>query len=217
MGLEDIEQVESAEWWANQTVEVSEKFKESFKKASSWIKRTKKDEKKAKKYDFLLANFLVKIILDKKYTPIIDSLLKSIHSWYSSNFILGIVSLVNIDISNDIREISWKDKIEFTYISDIIIEFDDNNLNEKVRNRINLWVEDIIDITSIEYSSLITKHILDLLWEDEKTILTFTKDVFIFFLFNINISITEEKAESITRFILNDLKSSLSKLEIENI
>lgn len=217
MGLEDIENIESSEWWSNKVSEVSENFKESFKKASSWIKRTRKDEKKAKKYDFLLANFLVKIIIDKKYTPIIESLLKAIHSWYSSNFILWIISLVNIEISNNIRDLSWKNKIEFTYISETIIEFDDNDIVEEIRNRINFWVEDIIDITSIEYSSLVTKHILDLLWENDEIILLFTKNIFTFFLFNVNISISEEKSENLSRFILDDLKKSLSKLEIENI
>ncbi len=218
LSLEDFEQdIESSESWNNSWIEVSEKFKESFKKSTSWIKRTKKDEKKAKKYDFLLANFLVKIILDKKFSPIIEPLLKSLKAWYPSNFILWIISLVKIEISDNIREISWKEKIEFSYLPDKIIEFDDNNVDSEIRNRINFWIEDIIDITSIEYSSLVTKQIIDLLWENDKIILDFTKNVFTFFLFQLNININSKKSENISKFILNDLKKSLNNLKIEEI
>jgi hypothetical protein len=38
------------------------------------MKRTQKDEKKAKKYDMLLAGFLVKIIIDKQYDFILSPL-----------------------------------------------------------------------------------------------------------------------------------------------
>jgi hypothetical protein len=44
------------------------------KKASAGIKRTQKDEKKAKKQDILLANFLVQLILDRKYDNILVNL-----------------------------------------------------------------------------------------------------------------------------------------------
>ncbi|PID86468.1 hypothetical protein CSB08_00610 [Candidatus Gracilibacteria bacterium] len=218
LSLEDFEQdIESSESGNNSGIEVSEKFKESFKKSTSGIKRTKKDEKKAKKYDFLLANFLVKIILDKKFSPIIEPLLKSLKAGYPSNFILGIISLVKIEISDNIREISGKEKIEFSYLPDKIIEFDDNNVDSEIRNRINFWIEDIIDITSIEYSSLVTKQIIDLLGENDKIILDFTKNVFTFFLFQLNININSKKSENISKFILNDLKKSLNNLKIEEI
>ena len=67
MSLEDFSPVESSEWGWNST-EISEKYKEAAKKAGAGIKRTQKDESKAKKYDFLLAKFLVKMIL-KIYCP----------------------------------------------------------------------------------------------------------------------------------------------------
>jgi hypothetical protein len=40
----------------------------------------RKDEQKAKKYDMSLANFLVKILLEKKYDTLFDSMFGSIHS-----------------------------------------------------------------------------------------------------------------------------------------
>ncbi len=59
----DIESSEGGWNSAEASKEVSEKFKEAVKKA--------------KKYDFLLANFLVKIIVDKKYDPILERLFKT--------------------------------------------------------------------------------------------------------------------------------------------
>jgi len=56
MSLEDfVPEIESSEWsWntAESSKEVSEKFKESVKKASAWIGRTQKDEKKLKNMIF---------------------------------------------------------------------------------------------------------------------------------------------------------------------
>jgi len=66
MSLEEFTPSESPESWAN-SAEVSEKLKEAIKRWTAGMKRTQKDEKKAKKYDMLLAGFLVKIIIDKKY------------------------------------------------------------------------------------------------------------------------------------------------------
>ena len=102
-------------WWqsSEQVKEVSEKFKDSVKKGSAWIKRTQKDESKAKKHDLLLANFLVKIIINKKYDILSDDLFKSLNSGYPSNFILWILSLINMEISDKIRELSQKEKISF--------------------------------------------------------------------------------------------------------
>ena len=54
MWLEDFNINED---WEKQTSshEISEKFKESVQRSSSWIKRVQKDEKKSKKY-LLIAN-----------------------------------------------------------------------------------------------------------------------------------------------------------------
>jgi hypothetical protein len=66
MSLEEFSPSESPEAGAN-AAEISEKLKDAIKRGTAGIKRTQKDEKKAKKYDMLLAGFLVKIIIDKKY------------------------------------------------------------------------------------------------------------------------------------------------------
>ena len=200
-----------------QVKEISEKFKESIKKASAWIAKTQKDEKKAKKYDFLLANFLVKIIIDKKYDSVLENIFKVMDFWYSSNFILWILSLINLEVSNKIREISWKEQIIFDFRLEEIWEFDDNNMRKPIKDRINLWIEDMIDATTIDFSSIQNKRNIELLDKDWKVIIIFTAQIISFFLNEANISIKKDKAISISKFIISEVKSAMKSLKIEEI
>ena len=213
----DIDNSESPWSSPEQVKEVSEKFKESIKKASAWIARTQKDEKKAKKYDFLLANFLVKIIIDKKYDSVLENIFKVMDFWYSSNFILWILSLINLEVSNKIREISWKEQISFDFRLEEIGEFDDNNMRKPIKDRINLWIEDMIDATTIDFSSIQNKRNIELLDKDWKVIIIFTAQIIFFFLNEANISIKKDKAISISKFIISEVKSAMKSLKIEEI
>ena len=210
---DDIDNSESP-WSSPEQVK---KFKESIKKVSAWIARTKKDEKKAKKYDFLLANFLVKIIIDKKYDSVLENIFKVMDFWYSSNFILWILSLINLEVSNKIREFSWKEQISFDFRLEEIWEFDDNNMRKPIKDRINLWIEDMIDATTIDFSSIQNKRNIELLDKDWKVIIIFTAQIISFFLNEANISIKKDKAISISKFIISEVKSAMKSLKIEEI
>ena len=213
----DIDNSDSPWSSPEQVKEISEKFKESIKKASAWIAKTQKDEKKAKKYDFLLANFLVKIIIDKKYDSVLENIFKVMDFWYSSNFILWILSLINLEVSNKIREISWKEQIIFDFRLEEIWEFDDNNMRKPIKDRINLWIEDMIDATTIDFSSIQNKRNIELIDKDWKVIIIFTAQIISFFLNEANISIKKDKAISISKFIISEVKSAMKSLKIEEI
>jgi hypothetical protein len=222
MWIEDYTpEIESDEWWWNSAEvkeEASEKYKKSSQKAAKKVQKVKKDEKKAKKYDFLLAGFLVKILLDKKYDSLIDSIFKTIHFWYPSNFVLWILSLINLEISNKIREITNNNKIKFEYkIQKEEINWNDNNIDIKIRNRINSWVEDINLSIKIEYSEIQTLKLKELLIKNEEILINYISKVFVFFLKEINISITNKKSENIAEFILSEIKKNINKLKIEDL
>ncbi len=221
MWLEDFSpELDSSEWLWNskESVEkVSEKIKESTKKASAWIQRTKKDEQKAKKYDFLLAWFLVKIIVDKKYDFILQELFKVMNLWYTSNFVLGILSLINVDISNRIREHNAKLPIFFNYKKLEKIVFDDNNIDKEIKNRINYWIEDIIDSVTIDYSNIQTKKIIELLEWDNNIIQNYISNILWFFLFQLNILINKNTSLNISIFIINEVLKSIKKLNLEEV
>ena len=222
MSLEEFTpDIDSSEWeWhsVEASKDSSEKYKESTKKAWAKVAKIGKDEKKAKKYDFLLAGFLVKIIVDKKYDSLLDTLFSSIHKWYPSNFVLWILSLINLEISNKIRETSKNESIHFDYnIKKEFETFDDNHMDPNIKDRINYWVEDIVDSVTIEYSDIQTQRLKDLLKSDEKILLTYSSKIFSFFLNEINIDISIKKSESISKFILSEVEKAVDKLEIEKL
>ena len=214
----DLDSSES--WWNSAEAAkeaVSEKFKESIKRAITWTQKTQKDEKKAKRYDFILASFLVKIIIDKKYDSLLQVIFKTIDYWYATNMIVWILSLVNSDISFEIRKKSNKEFINFDYDSNYGIHFDDTKIPDELKQKINIWIEDIIDSMIIEYSNIQNEKNIKLLEKDNELIINFIASVFIFFLNNINIKITNNKALSIADFIKQEIKNALKKVKLEKI
>jgi len=211
MSIEDYGAIdEGSEAWS-QSSEISEKYKAAAKKAWAGIKRTQKDEKKAKKYDFFLAKFLVEMILKKKYDSLLDELFACLDAWYWTNFLLWILSLIYLPISHEIRRSRWKEEISFDYvISGETHKFDDYALDPEIRKRVNNWIEDMEGVISLEVSSIITKRTLGLILYDEK-VRTFTSGVFSFFFQELNISITQAKSKSYSEFILWELEKSLKK------
>jgi len=221
MGLEDYipdEWVwESGSGSAEKAKEASEKFKEQVRKASAWIKRTQKDEGKAKKQDMLLANFLVKIILNRKFDDILDLLFKLIDKWYPSNFLLWILSLVYIDISDKIREINNMESIVFDYKIWEQIDFNDPEVDPQVKKRINFWVEDIILSSTADYSHLLTNRLIELLEKKEDDILIFVNSVFNLFLKDINVTISPSESNNILLFIIWEILKKIKSLDLEEI
>lgn len=220
MGLDEyFPEIEDSEgWWqsAEAPKEVSEKYKESSKKSQAGVKRTQKDEKKAKRHDFLLANFLVKIILSKKYDELLDDIFGLTNAGITSNLILWILSLISLEISDTIRSISGKEKIRFWYTAETEQEFDDAHIDPMIRNRINAWVEDVIDVVCIEASHLQMPVVIQYIQLDD-TVNIFCSKVFRFFLKEIKITISDAKAHNISEFILWEILKQLKKIEVEEI
>lgn len=211
MGLEDFIPAESPESWWN-SAEISEKYKEAAKKAGAWIKRTQKDEKKAKRYDFLLAKYLVEMILKKKYDSILEELFSCLDTGYGANFLLWILSLIYLPISHEIRKFEWKEEISFSYIPSAEIgSFDESNIPEEIRLRVNAWIEDMESVMRMEASTIVTKRTLGLILYDEK-IRDFSSKVFSYFFLELNIKISREKSRSYSDFILWELQKSTKNI-----
>lgn len=212
MSIEEYSSPDEGSESGGQSSEISEKYKAAAKKAGAGIKRTQKDESKAKKYDFLLAKFLVEIILKRKYDNLLDELFSCLDTWYGANFLLGILSLIYMPISLEIRKYAGKEAIKFHYeASGEPVLFDDHDLPPEVRGRVNAWIEDMESVTNMEASSIITKRTLWLILYDEK-IRLFTAKVFVFFFSELNISITDIKARNYSDFILWELQKSTKNL-----
>lgn len=216
MSLEEFTPSESPESWAH-SAEVSEKLKEAIKRWTAGMKRTQKDEKKAKKYDMLLAGFLVKIIIDKQYDFILSPLFSCLDKWFSSNLVLWILSLVHEEISEKIKTLSWKQYSQYTFKYEQSQEFNDTTVDKQVKQRINSWVEDISDIITLEYSSIQVTELRKNFITNKDTLLTFTAQIFKFFLHNSNLTISDTALFSISEFILWEVENGIKNLEVEEI
>ena len=211
MSLEELGSIDSTEGW-RQSNEISEKYKESVKKSSTGIKKTQRDEKKAKKYDFMLAKFLVELILKSKYDTLLEKLFSALDMWYGTNFLLGVLSLVYAPISHDIRKTSWLPKIHFDFtIPDEPQNFHPEHIPEQIRNRINNWIDDMHSVVRLEASSIITERSLWLIIYDT-TIRDFTRDTLMFFFWELNYIISSSTAESYTDFILKELEKTFKEI-----
>ncbi|USN57927.1 MAG: hypothetical protein H6767_06280 [Candidatus Peribacteria bacterium] len=144
---------------------------------------------------------MVKIILEKKFDFLLEDLFACIDDGTPSNFILGVLSLVYVDISHAIREQSGKPQIEFHYRLEIGQAFVDHDIAPEIKDRINLWVEDMVDVVSFEYSNIQTKRLISLLGNNEQLLL-FTMQVFSFFFKEINMSVSQATAKNYCQFIL---------------
>ncbi len=150
----------------------------------------------------MLAKFLVEMILKKKYDHLLGELFACLDAGYGTNFLLGILSLIYIPISDEIRRAAGKEKIIFQYkLSSEVQNFHEHDIPKEVRERVNAWIEDMEDVSMFEVSSIITQRTLGLILYDEK-IRIFTASVFSFFFKELNITISESKSRNYSDFIL---------------
>lgn len=219
MGLEDFVPSEDMASWP-QWLEVSEKFKESIKKSSAGIKRVQKDEKKAQKYDIILSQFLVEMVKNPKYDFLLQDLFENLSEWYSSHFVLWILSLIYLPISDKIRELAGVPFLEFSYVKTFeVLQFDENNLHPEIKKRINDWIEDTTTLSGLDYSTLQLERNKNLYESPESyaKLLKFTQKIFSFFFQELNIKMSVTTAQNYTDFILQEIKKHLQNLKIEEI
>ncbi len=216
--LESFNPVESSEGAWNSSPEVSEKFKEAVKKWIAGIQRTQKDEKKWKQYDLMLSSILIQIILNKDFDSLLPPLFDLLDQWFPSNSILWVMSLVYHPIHKKIREISKKPEFHLHYhAKEELTHFHDYHVDAEIKNRINVWIEDIIDVIIIDPSSLLTSRFQNLVEESEERVIFFFASVFQFFFRSLNIDITLDKSKNYGQFIISEIKKSLKNIELEEI
>lgn len=214
MSVEEIWAIEDVESGSS-SVEISEQFKEEIKRSSAWVKRVKKDEKRAKKVDFILAWFLSEILKNPDYDFVLDDIIKNVDWGISSNFILGVISLIYMPISDKIRDLSSKEHLDFSYDWSEKLIFDDNNIPEEIKHRLASLVEDIDDIVNYEPSTVITNRLKEKI-EEPYVVELFTK-VFMEFFEMVNIDISKDKSIQYVNFILSQIKANLSSLILDEI
>ena len=238
MWLEDwYDDIDIWEGWgekAQETPKEAQEKKEKASKSMAWIQKTRKDEKKATKDNDYLYEIIIEVLRNKDYDvllPFISDLLKE---WIPANFILWWLSLVYNQATYIIRTnyLPWNTKmiydkqsaknfmipINYTPTQDII-EFNDNNIDVAIKNRINDWIEDMISVISFDPSTIITNKFLKLMqvWSNKTLLLNYIASILTFFMFKYNIVISKEKAFLYSEFILSEAVKKLRSLNLEVI
>lgn len=232
MWLDSLDDLDSGEVSA-QTRETSEQQKEkkdSYKKWLAWIKRTQKDEKKAQKDNDFLFKIVSKILENEKYDILLPFIVELLEIWTPSNFILWGLSLVYEEaveiIRNNYSNKEWflptnetNNKLIFDYQkTSELIEFNEENLDKILRNRINEWIEDIYKVVSNDPSTVISHRFLSLTSEKEKIkFINFLSALLTFFFYDLNIVIQKNIAFNYSEFILWEIIKKVDKLELEEI
>ena len=234
MWLDSLDDLDSGEVSA-QTRETSEQQKEkkdSYKKWLAWIKRTQKDEKKAQKDNDFLFKIVSKILENEKYDILLPFIVELLEIWTPSNFILWGLSLVYVpaveiirnNYSNPLLPLGEgsgvrDNKLIFDYQkTSELIEFNEENLDKILRNRINEWIEDIYRVVSNDPSTIISHRFLSLTSEKEKIkFINFLSALLTFFFYDLNIVIQKNTAFNYSEFILGEIRKKVNKLELEEI
>lgn len=218
MGLNNIWDLEDWEISNNVNEWSPEQAREKASKTLKKVQKIKKDEQRAKKDDIYLAHVLVDFLKNKKFDPLLPYIFSLIDLQVSSNIIVWIISLIYKPASDTIRKNFpiWK-MVEFDYqINFNRQEFNEDNLDLKIRNRINEWIDDIYTIITLDPSYILTKRSSEILekWE-KKEIIKLISKIFIFFLNSLNFEISEKKALLYSDFIAWEIKNKLDKIVFE--
>lgn len=149
------------------TKEQVEQFQEALKSAQSAMQKLQKDEKKAKKRDLALAALLVAFVKNNQDTDMVQLIASSLALNMPVNVILGILSLayqeiyneLHIQLSPDHQHASHLTTSEKKLLHTVEKEeqkdlqpkaqFDEHNLPEHIKKRVNEWVKDIL-LVSLE-------------------------------------------------------------------
>lgn len=98
-----------------------------------------------------------------------------------------------------------------------MVIFSDSHLPNVIKNRINFWVEDMIDVLSIDISHISKQKNLNLIEAQENIIISYMFQVFSFFLLENYFEISQRKSKDYCFFILSEIRKSLHKIETEEV
>lgn len=197
--------------------EVSEKQKESYKKAQAQIQKSKKDESKAKGDNTSLFGILTRFIQNpyyEEYVPIVTNLLQN---EVPARYILAFISLVYPEAALHILEsLGQKEDIKillalhkYEHMRDLV----ENDLHPSIREWMSTWSNiSKIYVTSDESSLVMRNKLLNLLENKSEEIFLESETFSLtFFFLSRHIRIEQKKARSYASFIMKELISVLRK------
>lgn len=181
-------------------------------KAQSGIAQTKKDEQKAKKSEDSIAKLLLLMVEKSKYNNLLPQLLNLLERNIPANFLVGVLSLVLVEAEKMIIESANISRSAFHLIPTEAVDFDENSVPEAVRNRINVWIEDMMFSMTNEASIIMADKFVRLTQnaDEKKQMIHFIAQIFTFFLAELQIRIAHKKAFAYAEFIVGRLSEKVT-------
>lgn len=215
MGIDEFWLLDDSAESGSSSVEISETDKQTSEQSRAWQKRVKKDEKKSQDKDNRLYNYLIELLKDPSYDFIVDDIIKALYSWLPSFYILGVMSLLHMPISNDFRNDLWKEFIDFDYFPKEEFDFSSNDLDPKIRKRLTDMVDDILIISKFEPSSVMVWKFMN--QKNHNMTIKFLSSVLAVFLSSVRVKFTDIQISSFSSFIIWEIEKEIVKMDLSEV
>lgn len=215
MGIDEFWLLDDSAESGSSSVEISETDKQASEQSRAWQKRVKKDEKKSQDKDNRLYNYLIELLKDPSYDFIVDDIIKALYSWLPSFYILGVMSLLHMPISNDFRNDLWKEFIDFDYFPKEEFDFSSNDLDPKIRKRLTDMVDDILIISKFEPSSVMVWKFMN--QKNHNMTIKFLSSVLSVFLTSVRVKFTDIQISSFSSFIIWEIEKEIVKMHLSEV
>lgn len=196
--------------------EMSEKQKESYKKAQAQIQRAQKDEKKAKWDNDELFHILTRFIQNPYYETLIPQVTRLLSISLPSRPIIGMLALIYPDAAHHVFHMiaEW----ERIHLMQALHRYEDpwtfheRDLHATLREWMSTWIDSFDRYMTIDGSSLIMQKKFLLMIESSEAAILRAIDGFVSFFFQSrNILISSSTTEAYSWFILKNIRTTLQK------
>jgi hypothetical protein len=202
------------------TAEQVEAFREAMRRAQARRAQQKKQEGKAKKSDHELAVLIVRFLNDARAQDILEPLVPILAKGISVNLILGLLSLAYHQIHLEIYKNMDREAeahaliVRATEFEKQLREqekrdFDTRHLPPEVKERINLWIQDILTICLDDVEKAL-RFVYEAEQKIDRNLILLTKRTLISYLERNNINCAKEPAREFANFIIRGIIIQLS-------
>lgn len=154
--------------------EVSEKQRESYKKAQVQLQRAQKDEKKAKQDNDELFQILSRFIKNPYYEELVPHMTELLHISTPSRAIIALIALVYPDAALSLSESVGKREsihlLQNIHIYRDVWEFRETDLDPSIREWMSFWIHALDAYIGDQRASVLMQKKLSHLLEEQSNI-----------------------------------------------
>ena len=202
------------------TAEQVEAFREAMRAAAARRQQLQKSEKKAKRKDQDMAHMVVKLLQDSSASELLEPLLVLLQQGVAVNLLIGLISLAFPTLHAELyrqqqreeeatRLLAQAQEFEQRLAQRASRDFNQNQLDPEIKDRINLWIQDILTLCLED-----TAKALRFVQDEEGTInphlILLTKRILLRYLDRHHIIASKNQAKDFAFFIVRGIVIQLT-------